>query len=120
MKLRLTPPAPKGARSSNHASVKAIAVVSENGRHAKPPRVASESHEEVPIEETGNGFSGISIGLTIPGPERSFKAVRLEVHVGLPHPPTRKGTDKALAISEKIVTAKLEELSGMVTSFFGD
>lgn len=62
--------------------------------------------------------SGVNLGLTIPGPERSFKTARVDVFVSLPHGPSDDDVREALDRCERIADAKLVALAEDVKEYF--
>lgn len=68
------------------------------------------SAQQVASVETASGFSGISgvsLGLTIPGPRGSYKVARIDVSCYLPHGPSDAEAKAAIERASNICSERL-------------
>jgi hypothetical protein len=64
------------------------------------------------------GISGVSFGLTIPGPEKSYMAARIDAICYLPHGPTDQDAKAAMQRAAALVQEQLELDAREAKEFF--
>ena len=73
---------------------------------------------KVPTIQGPAGISGVSYGLTIPGPKNSYMTARIDVAVYLPHGEGADAARRAVEKAAELVQEKLERHAADVTAFF--
>lgn len=119
---------PKNALRANVSKVRMpgnlVATRAKINNRTKPPTVMMSGEKTQPVatpDLTGiaTGVSGVSMGLTIPGPQGSYMAARIDVACYLPHGPSDAEAQAAIARSVELVQRQLEEDAKAITAFFG-
>lgn len=81
---------------------------------SRPPKI-----QAIETSVTGaSGVSGIAMGLTIPGPEKSYMTARIDVFCSLPHGPSDEESKSAIDRASNIVQERLEVESKEIAEFF--
>lgn len=79
-----------------------------------------QTSEPVAPEELGQhvGVSGVSMELTIPGPERSYMSAKIGAACYLPHAPNLEDARRIMDLADSLVQDVLAEHSAAVKEFF--
>lgn len=81
-------------------------------------RRTTEALDKYVYDGTGPyGTSGVSTGLTLPGPPRSYVVGRIEVSVHLPHGPSAEESKKALAVAVHLAQARLAKEAKLLAEY---
>jgi hypothetical protein len=70
------------------------------------------------FEAFGPAVAGVGLGLTIPGPDRSYKAARVDAFVYLPCEATPKGVREAMARASELVQERIALEAAEIQEYF--
>ncbi len=112
MKLKLPKVTPKGSALIQSE------IIAKNGKEEETIKV--NSRNSVFPHDTGPASVGVSLGLTIPGPPRSYMAARVDISVVLPCGVTKEELVAAKARASALVNQFIAEEAKDIRSYFSD